>query len=192
MSAFRPVPASAQRTEAWANDAGTTTVLDSGPDAAEWRWRLSIARIDRDADFSPLPGVRRRFAPLDAPVTLTFPGGREKHVLRLETFRFDGADAPHAQLGDGPTRAFNLMLRNGAEGELIARPMTGAMVLPLARGTRWFFHQLAGRARLDIAGETIEAEQDASFWIEATGTLRIEGGGEVVLVRIEDTASPGA
>ena len=186
MSAFRPVPAAVQRTEAWANGAGHTTVLDSGPDAATWRWRLSIARIERDADFSALPGVRRQFAPLDAPVTLAFPHGREKHLLRLETFRFDGADAPQARLGDGPTRAFNLMLRDGAEGELITRPLTGAMVLPMAPGTRWFFHQLAGHARLGLAGETIQAEQDSSLWIEATGMLRIEGGGEVVLVRIDD------
>lgn len=192
MSAFRPVAAAAQRTEAWANGAGATTVLDSGPDAAAWRWRLSIARIECDADFSALPGVRRQFAPLDAPVTLIFPHEREKPLLRLETFRFDGADAPHARLGDGPTRAFNLMLRDDAEGELIARPLAGAMVLPLAPGTRWFFHQLAGHARLGIAGENVRAEQDTSLWIEATGTLRIEGGGEVLLVRIDDSPSSGS
>lgn len=188
MGAFRPLPAAAQRTEAWANGAGTTAVLDSGPDlgAGAWRWRLSIANIERDADFSALPGVRRQFAPLDAQLTLAFADGRQRHLLRLEAIRFDGADAPRAVLADGPTRAFNLMLRGGADGELIARPLNGAMVLPLTAGTRWFVHVLAGHAQLRIGGETMHAAQDASVWVEAAGTLRIEGGGEIVLVRIAD------
>jgi environmental stress-induced protein Ves len=188
MGAFRPLPAAARRTEAWANGAGTTTVLDSGPaidaGADAWRWRLSIASIDRDAGFSTLPGVRRQFAPLDAPLTLVFPDGHERHLLRLEATRFDGAHAPRALLADAPTRAFNLMLRGDAEGELLARPLNGAMVLPLAGNARWFFHLLAGQAELRIGEESFRAAQDDSVWIEATGTLRIEGGGEVVLVRI--------
>ena len=186
MSAFRAIPATARRTEAWANGAGTTTVLDSGPGDGDWRWRLSIARIDHDAGFSALPGVRRQFVPLDAPLTLVFPDGREKHLLRLESLWFDGEDAPHARLGDGPTRAFNLMLRAGADGEVIARPLNGSMVLPLAAGNRWFFYLLAGHAQLRVGDESMHAEPDASVWIEGTGTLRIEGGGEIALVRIAD------
>lgn len=184
MSAFRPVPSETLRTEAWANGAGTTTVLDSGPDSNAWRWRLSIARIEQDTEFSALPGIRRHFVPLDAPIALAFSDGREKPLLRLESFRFDGEDAPRALLGDGPTRAFNLMLRDDTEGELIARPLNGAMLLPIATDARWFFHLLAGRAELRIGDESIQAEQDASIWIGTTGTLRIEGGGEVVLVRL--------
>lgn len=186
MSTFRAIPATEQRAEAWANGAGTTTVLDSGPGDGTWRWRLSIARIECDTAFSALPGVRRQFVPLDLPLALVFSDGREKHLLRLEGLWFDGADAPHARLGDGPTRAFNLMLRPGAEGEAIARPLNGSMVLPLATGSRWFFHLLTGHAQLRVGDESIEAEPDASIWIESIGTLRIEGGGEIVLVRIAD------
>lgn len=186
MSAFHRVPADTLRAEPWTNGAGSTTVLASGPDAQAWTWRLSIARIDSDADFSSLPGVRRQLAALDAALSLTFPHAGERQALRLSVIRFDGADAPHARLTDGPTRAFNLMLRDGAEGELIARPLNGAMVLPPSAGARWFLYLLAGQAELRSGGERLHLVQDESVWIDASGTLRIEGGGEIVLVRLDD------
>ena len=185
MSVFHRVPAETPHAEPWANGAGSTTVLASGPDPQAWRWRLSIARIDSDADFSALPGVQRQFATLDAAIALRFTDG-ERQALRLAVLRFDGADAPHARLTDGPTRAFNLMLRDGAEGELIARPLNGAMVLPPSTGAHWFFHLLSGQAQLRCDGESLRVMQDESVWIEANGMLRIEGGGEVVLARIEE------
>ncbi|MGO4704023.1 HutD/Ves family protein [Dyella sp. 2RAB6] len=184
MSAFHRVPAETLRAEPWANGAGTTTVLASGPDPDAWHWRLSIAHLESDADFSALPGVRRQFTALDAPLALSF-AGNERQALRLAVIRFDGADAPHARLTDGPTRAFNLMLRDGAEGELIARPLNGAMVLPPSADAHWFLYLLAGQAELRTSGESLRATQGESVWIEATGTLRIEGGGELVLARIE-------
>ncbi|NII71458.1 hypothetical protein FHW84_000014 [Dyella sp. SG562] len=184
MSAFHRVPAESLRAEPWANGAGTTMVLASGPDSSAWQWRLSIAQIDRDTDFSALPGVRRQFTALDASLALRF-ADSERHALRLAVIRFDGADAPHARLTDGPTRAFNLMLRDGAEGELIARPLNGAMLLPPSAGAHWFLYLLAGHAELRSGGENLAMTQGESVWIEAAGTLRIEGGGEVVLARIE-------
>ena len=169
MSAFHRVPAETLRAEPWANGAGSTTLLASGPDPAAWRWRLSIARIEDDADFSALPGVRRQFTALDAPLSLIFPHG-ERKLLRLAVLRFDGADAPHAHLTDGPTRAFNLMLRDGAEGELIARPLNGAMVLPPSAGSHWFLYVLAGQAALRSGGEQLHVMQDEALWIDAEGT----------------------
>jgi hypothetical protein len=185
MSAFRRINADTLRTEAWANGAGTTTVLASGPDPQAWRWRLSIANLERDADFSALPGVRRQFAALDAPLTLHFPHRHEQPLLRLAVIRFDGGEPPHARLTEGPTRAFNLMLRDDAEGELIARPLNGAMLLPPAAKAFWFLHMLAGQARLQADDERLALSQGESTWVEARGRLRIEGGGEIVLVRLE-------
>lgn len=184
MSAFHRIPAETLRAEPWANGAGTTTVLASGPDPRAWRWRLGIASIDGDADFSALSGVRRQFAPLDAPVTLHFPHDREQLLLRLAVARFDGDEPPHASLADGPTRAFNLMLRDDAEGELIARPLNGAMLLP-AEGAHWFVHMLAGQAELRADQESLLVSQGESVWVEPRRRLRIDGGGEIVLVRLQ-------
>ena len=147
MSALQVVPASALRTQAWANGAGTTTVIASGPDDANWQWRLSIAEITQDCTFSSYPDTRRQLVALDAPLHLRFDDERDVSLLRLSATHFDGADAPHASLPDGPTRAFNLMLRGASEGELFARPLNGSMWLPRREHLRWFVHLLGGRAK---------------------------------------------
>ncbi|GAB2567009.1 HutD family protein [Dyella jejuensis] len=186
MSSLRLVPADALRIQAWANGAGTTTVIDSGPDEAHWAWRLSIADIAQDCDFSSFPGTRRHFVPLDAPLRLRFDAGRELSLLRLSVTCFDGAQAPHALLLDGPTRAFNLMLRGAAEGTLLARPLNGHMSLPLRAASRWFVHLLGGHAHVQADEQRMALTAGSNLWIDAThgGMARIEGGGELVLVQL--------
>lgn len=185
MSRLRPVPEDALRTQAWANGAGTTTVIASGPDA-DWQWRLSIADITVACDFSPLPDTRRQFAALDAPVRLRFGDNHERLLLRLQVTHFDGADAPHAALPEGATRAFNLMLRGNAHGELIARPLNGSMWLPAREAWSWFVHVLSGRAEIHVDAERVEVSAGANMWIDAQPgeRVRIVGGGELVLVHL--------
>ena len=186
MSALQVVPASALRTQAWANGAGTTTVIASGPDDANWQWRLSIAEITQDCTFSSYPDTRRQLVALDAPLHLRFDRDRDVSILRLSATHFDGADAPHASLPDGPTRAFNLMLRGASEGELIARPLNGSMWLPRREHLRWLVHLLGGRAEVQTGEERIDMDVGSSLWIDAQPNerVRIEGGGELVLVQL--------
>jgi environmental stress-induced protein Ves len=186
MSALRPIAADALRTQAWANGAGTTTVIASGPDEAQWQWRLSIADIAQDCAFSAYADTRRQFVALDAPINLQFTNQRELALLRLSVTHFDGADAPHARLPEGPTRAFNLMLRGDAQGELIARPLNGGMWLPSRAGWLWFVHVLSGRADVQVEDERCSMEVGASMWIDALASqhVRIEGGGELILAQV--------
>jgi len=185
MSRLRLVPNDALRTQAWANGAGTTTIIASGPDD-DWQWRLSIADITQDCEFSSLPETRRQFVALDAPVHLRFGDQHELSLLRLQVTRFDGADAPHATLPEGATRAFNLMLRGDAQGELLARPLNGSMWLPSRETWCWLVHMLAGRAEIEAGGERIELDAGANVWVETQPgeRIRIEGGGELVMVHL--------
>jgi uncharacterized protein len=186
MSALRLVDPASLCTQAWANGAGTTTVIDSGPDDAIWQWRLSIADITREGPFSTFVDTRRQFVPLDAPVQLRFDDQRSTTLLRLSVTHFDGADAPHAYLPDGPTRAFNLMLRGTAQGELLARPLNGNMWLPLRAGWRWYVHMLGGRAEIQAGDERTTVDAGSHIWIDAQPGERvhIEGGGELVMVQL--------
>ena len=186
MSALQLVPTSAWHVQPWANGAGTTTVIASGPDEANWQWRLSIADITQDCAFSAYNDTRRQFVPLDAPIHLHFGDQRDMALLRLSVARFDGADAPHAHLPDGPTRAFNLMLRGAAEGELIARPLNGSMWLPRREGSRWFVYLLSGQAQLQAGDERVTLSPGAALWIEAQAdqSIRIEGGGEAIFINL--------
>ena len=130
----------------WANGGGTTRALAIAPAGARvpapaFDWRLSLADIDRDGPFSPLPGVDRVFALVEGALRLRFDGaaavaagadaretGRELvgpvagggpvGAVRLDAgadpLAFDGARAPHARPAAGTrTRALNLMLARG-------------------------------------------------------------------------------
>jgi environmental stress-induced protein Ves len=97
----------------WRNGAGATRELLARPTAADWRVRISVADVERDAPFSAFPGVRRWFAVLKgAGVELAVDGVR--HCLRRgdAPFAFDGGAGTHCRLLDGPTQDLNLMLRD--------------------------------------------------------------------------------
>lgn len=188
MSILQAVPSESFREMPWANGGGSTTELAAGPDPNDWRWRISLARIERDGAFSPLPGVRRQLAPLDGGLRLDFTDGRQLSARRLQVLHFDGDPAPACQLPDGAGRDFNLMLREGADGELLVRPLAGGMVLLPRTGTRWFVYVLAGQASLTADAEHLALGTGAAAWADPTSGSRvvIDGGGEIVLVRVTD------
>ena len=95
-------------------------------------------------------------------------------------------EQPHAHLPEGPTRVFNLMLREDAAGELLVRPLNGAMLPPQAPRRRWFVYLLGGSAGVRLGTEDRAMRTGEGLWIEpAAAQARIEGGGELVLVRLD-------
>lgn len=106
----------------WRNGKGTTRELIAWPDAQDWMLRFSVADIEHDGLFSPWPGVTRDFCVLDgAGVVLRWQDGHKERLgPGREPLRFDGADAPWAQLIEGPTRDLNLMTRDGCDARLQA------------------------------------------------------------------------
>lgn len=176
----------------WANGGGSTTELAAGPDPDHWLWRISMARIEEDGAFSSLPGVRRQLAPLDGRLRLHFADGRQLHAQRLQVLHFAGDPAPSCHLPDGPGRDFNLMLRDGVDGELLVRPLAGSMVLLPRADTRWFIHVLAGQAVLSANGEQLQLGTGDTAWAQPVPGQRvvIDGGGEIALVRITSPLTP--
>ncbi len=58
MPTSRVIPANEYRRERWRNQLGwTRQIATGGRDDQDWDWRLSIAEIERDAPFSPFPGI---------------------------------------------------------------------------------------------------------------------------------------
>lgn len=98
----------------WANGLGSTTELVGldesvpGLNRDGRRWKLSVANLERPADFSPLPGLQRTFVPVGASVSLEVDG--RLHLLGDGVpLRFDGG-AVTALVGlDAPCNAVNLM-----------------------------------------------------------------------------------
>lgn len=96
----------------WKNGAGLTRELLTWPEADAWRWRLSIADIDRDADFSAFPGVARWVCLLSGPGADLWVNGR-LHRLDVagDPVAFAGEDTVSTQLQGGPCQDYNLMVR---------------------------------------------------------------------------------
>lgn len=188
MSVLQAIPHAMQRVEPWANGAGSTTVILREPDCAEWRIRISVAMVDREGPFSELPATGRTLVPLDAPMTLRFPDGHESPTLRFGTLRFDGAPAPTGLLPEGPTRDFNLMLRAGARGDVLACTLVDVMVVPPVPDVRWLMYLHSGSAMLhaDTQPDLALHPLDAALVMPGDGAPRVQvnGAGEIVSVKL--------
>lgn len=114
----------------WRNGQGSTREIARrllgvvGPDFV---WRLSVAEIGHDADFSAFPGVERSATLIKGDgVTLTVDGAA--NVLRpYEPFVFAGGAETHVILTHGPIRLLNVMTR-------VSRMSTRVRVVDLADG----------------------------------------------------------
>ena len=188
MPTVQAIPRGVQRNEPWANGAAVTTVILREPDDADWRVRVSVARVEQEGPFSELPGTRRTLIPLDAPMTLRFAGGTTLHANRFEVLQFDGSPAPTGLLPEGATCDFNLMLRGEARGDALPRTLTDAMVLPAEAGVHWLVYVVSGRATLRIGDGNDMAlnPHDAALVIPdgTPGRTLVEGACEIVLVKL--------
>lgn len=108
----------------WRNGLGSTRVIaGSEPDAA---WRLSVADLTQDGDFSSFEGWDRTFCVYgQSPVELTV-AGETRLLLPGQTLSFDGEAPVRAALPEGPSQALNLMTRRGSASGTIEVAELGA------------------------------------------------------------------
>jgi len=181
----------------WKNDGGWTTEIARDPASSddpgleEFRWRVSIAEIERDGAFSAFPGVDRDLLLLSGNGIELDIGDAEPVRLdqRFQRVRFAGEDAVHCRLLAGPTRDFNVMVRRGViEAETLARPLTGSMLIFAEPHTRWLIHVCAGHAAVRDEAEQVAADAGDTLIsdMRETGRVVIEGAGEIVLVRLRE------
>jgi len=104
----------------WVNGKGQTTELISWErsrtlsPAPTPAWRLSIARLEGAAAFSPIPGVHRQFLPIGTSVLLTV-NGDPRRVADHTITEFDGDNVVDLlDLEPRPGYAVNLMVRDSA------------------------------------------------------------------------------
>ena len=136
-SRARVMPANEYRRERWRNQMGWTREihadrLEGAATDAPWDWRLSIAEIERDSEFSAFPGIDRELVLLSGNgVRLRFDDGESHDLLPPhDRLRFAGERKVTGELIDGPTHDFNLMWRRDrVRAALWHRPLVGPMVL---------------------------------------------------------------
>jgi environmental stress-induced protein Ves len=132
----------------WKNGGGVTREIACHPPQAgmqNFDWRISIAHIASDGDFSVFAGVDRVITLLEGGgVQLSSADGSVMHALDtpLQPFAFSGDTAVHGRLLNGDCHDFNVMTRRGvcqAELRVLRRHETGlpapAGLLMAMRGT---------------------------------------------------------
>ena len=193
---MRVIPARDNRRVRWKNDGGWTTEIARDPaDGEPFRWRISIAEIERDGPFSAFPGIDRELLLIDG-------GGIELDIdeapprrltQRFERVRFAGESRVDCRLLAGPTRDFNVMAdRAAVRTETRARPLVGSMLLFPEAGVEWFVHVFAGHASARDDAQTLDLGTGDALHVDfRTGGSRvvIDGGGELVIVKFTAVAS---
>nr|WP_240324454.1 HutD family protein [Trinickia diaoshuihuensis] len=100
----------------WKNGGGLTREIAAYPVGAgldTFVWRVSVADVEQTGPFSTFEGVERTLVLLAGSGMRLLENGGLAHALTapLAVARFDGAAQLEAQLIDGATRDFNLMVR---------------------------------------------------------------------------------
>ena len=102
---------------AWKNGQGVTHEIAREPASGDsFLWRLSIAEVAADGDFSLFPGIDRTiFLIQGAGMALDFTEAPAKRIDRaFAPFDFSGDWHCRCRLIDGPIRDFNLMVDRSA------------------------------------------------------------------------------
>ncbi len=180
----------------WNNDGGWTTEIarESLADSSDgFRWRVSIADIETDGPFSLFPGVDRKLLLLAGKgIELDIDHSPPTRLdQRFQRIQFDGEAAVQCRLLAGPTRDFNVMTARGhVSAELHARPLAGTMLVFVEPRCSWLIHVFAGQASARSDVQSVTAECGETLILDAPANTRervvIEGGGELVLVKLTD------
>lgn len=106
----------------WKNGMGVQyEIVCDGSLPDDWTWRLSTADITQDVPFSVFPGVNREFCVADGNGVVLTINGVEHRCEPGSITKFRGDDVVYATLIDGPMKALNLMVRDGADEKHLSR-----------------------------------------------------------------------
>ncbi len=172
----------------WRNGRGSTREVAArllGVTGPEFVWRLSVAEVTEDVEFSTFPGVERSATLIDGHGLALVVGGTP-HVLRTyEPFSFDGESATFARPSSGPVRLLNVMTRiNRMSARVRVGDLSDGRPVTVAGAT--VFVQLTG-------GSTAYAADGASAELGPLDALTprprvrlLVGTGRVAVVRMQN------
>lgn len=184
------IPANEYRRERWRNELGWTREIHRFPQREDWDWRISIAEIERDSEFSRFPGIDREIVLLAGNgMRLRFDDGEVRELQPPhDRMRFAGERQVSAELLDGPTHDFNLMWRRDrVQTHLWHRPIVGPMVIFVEPHSTWVVYMITGHARFaDDSGLPSLDTGDSALLQAGDQRLRhvLDGGGEALLIRL--------
>ncbi len=151
---------SALHAERWRNGGGLTRQIVSGKLGAageplatggdDWDWRLSIADVESEGNFSMFHGMTRILTVIGGERLAITIDGTTRQLERHRPLRFDGGAATSATLPAGPIRDLNLIARTSkVSGRVAIVELSGNRPYQLLGGQ--FGIPLQGQAQLLLA-----------------------------------------
>jgi environmental stress-induced protein Ves len=157
------------KTIPWKNGLGHTTELaiSDGGTLDNFDWRLSIASVVNDGDFSNFSGYQRNLVLIEGNGLILDHrnGDVDKLTQLLDLARFDGASKTHGALIDGGIKDFNVMTnQNTFTPEVNGYVAKQTVTLELLTGNLLFAYSLTGEM-------TVEKVQDEDHCTVPVGHL---------------------
>lgn len=187
------IPANEYQRTRWKNGLGWTREITRFPSVGDnWSWRLSIAEVDKDGPFSAFENIDRELVLLSGEgMRLNFADGESVTLHPPHgSLRFAGERVLDAELISGPTQDFNAMWRRDRYHALVLhRPLVGPMVFFSEKNVTWAIYMLSGIAQFKDQPQLSRLEQGDSALLlpdENGGRLILDGGGEVLLVKLQE------
>jgi environmental stress-induced protein Ves len=114
----------------WANGLGTSYEVASDRNAdGEWTWRVAIAPVVVDGEFSSLPGVDRELVVIEGNGIVLEVDGESVEVLPGQVIRFSGDSTTNARLVEGPVVDLGLMtVRDSVIGSMVVIADVGDVI----------------------------------------------------------------
>jgi len=121
---------SEHRAMPWANGKGTSYEIASDRDNEDrWSWRVAIAPVVVDGEFSSLPGVDRELVVIEGNGMVLEVDGESVECLPDRVIRFSGDSATIARLVDGPVVDLGLMtVRDSVIGSMVVIADVGDVI----------------------------------------------------------------
>ena len=99
----------------WANGRGTSYEIASNRDDEDrWSWRVAIAPVVVDGQFSSLPGVNRELVVIEGNGMVLDVDGKSVECMPSQVVRFSGDSITFARLVDGSVVDLGLMTTRGS------------------------------------------------------------------------------
>ncbi|GAB2571331.1 HutD/Ves family protein [Kribbella endophytica] len=167
----------------WRNGAGLTTELASGGSSGDFVWRVSLAEVTEDCDFSVFPDVDRTIILIDGPPMTLRLAGIGHTLTSYEPFHFDGGLEVRCQVS-GPTRDLNVMTRRGRATASVSIEQLSLAPLTIPKANPLVLVCLDGSATLQPTNTTLSPGDVA----ELDEPVRITGDGHLAVIHLETVA----
>jgi uncharacterized protein len=179
-SALTPAP--------WKNGGGVTYEAIRVPASGDpFRWRVSVAHIDRSGPFSDFAAYHRVMILLKGRgAALKFANGDERLLMNVgDLAQFDGALAAQCELLSGPCVDLNLMVAKPLQAaDVQVRRLQEPLALPAAQGRATLIFPIDGPLLLQAgakAAASLEA-WDLAVMAESDGDAKVTAAAALVFV----------